>query len=139
MLARVLARKVEAILATGYASILGAVSLFRTHLAHFVPSPPEEWAVLTTGAALAALLTVAFAYFWFRPKYKHIPDLGINQNIKTGDYFCSPCWVKDKLHSPLTNTDHGWKCRVCNKHFSDPSRPEQPLELWEPLDPTMGY
>ena len=127
-LALVLARKVEALLGSIWLSSLSVSISLRHDLAQFVPSPTDEWAVLTTGASIAALATALFSYFWFRPKLKPL-QFGVHQDAKTGAYFCSRCYLKDKKHFPLETTSNGWKCRVCGQWKEDPNNPVTPLPV----------
>ena len=142
VLAKVLARKIELLLAASWGSVLAVTISARHYLAQFVPLPADEWAVLTTGAALAALLTVAFVYFWFRPKFEPT-SWGSHKNIKTGTYYCSVCLIPNKIHSPMFLSSDGrrWICHsklqsnhyVQNPEFKEPEpspSPPRDAQLW---------
>ena len=133
VLTQALARKVELLLAASWVSVLAVIISGRHYLAQFVPLPADEWAVLTTGAALASLLTVAFAYFWLRPKFKPL-SWGVHQDIKTGAYFCSVCLIPNKIHSRMFLSKDGrfWVChshsnhRRANPDYKEPDTPPIP-------------
>ena len=138
LLSRLIAQKLAVILLSA-GSILTSVTLwYQTYLAKYLADPTGKVALLFLLLFVLSGLSAIGSYYWFKPKYIFISDLGINQNLKTGAYFCSPCLVKEKLHAPLTITDTGWRCRVCGKMFSDPSKRIK-TQPWVPLDPVVGY
>lgn len=63
-----LSQKLAVLLGTLWAPILSVAAVARHGLAQLIPQPAEEWAVLTTAAALAGLITSVASYYWFRPK-----------------------------------------------------------------------
>lgn len=133
VLAPVLARKAEALMGSIWLSSLSVSISLRSYLAQFVPFPTDEWAVLTTGAAIAALATALFSYFWFRPKLEPT-GWGTHKNIKTGAYFCSTCLIPNKVHSPmyLSSDSRFWRCHSNSNHkkvnpdFKEPEQPPSP-------------
>jgi len=138
LLSKLIALKLPAILLIA-GSILTSVTLwYQTYLAKYLADPTGKLSLLLSLLFVLSVLSAVASYYWFKPKYIFISDLGINKNLKTGAYFCSPCLVKEKLHSPLTTTDFGWRCRVCGKMFSDPSKRIK-TQPWVPLDPGVGY
>ena len=112
---------------------LGAILLLEETLQKYVPEPQALWAMRAIAVSLLLLSLLVATYFYHRPKFKHLPRLGVHQNIKTGAYFCSPCLIKNKLHSPLRELpkSKGWHCRVCgvsanNPDYKEPPGPPQP-------------
>ena len=99
----------------------------RTYLLPHLADPTGQIALVAITISITLLLAGLATYFYYRPKYKFIHDLGINKNLKTGHYFCSPCYVKNKLESPLKTEPHGWFCNVCRNGWEDPLRPRPPL------------
>jgi len=101
----------------------------RTYLLPHLADPTGLIALIAITISISLLLVGLVTYFWFRPKFKHLPLLGVHENIKTGAYFCSCCFLKNKLHSPLTTTSNGWKCGVCGKWQEDPNNPVMPIPI----------
>ena len=104
------------------AALLALLLLIEQRLATLVPQPAEIWAVRAIAVSLLLLGLLGASYFWFRPKFKHLPRLGVHQNIKTGEYFCSHCLITKKLHSPLKSLkdNFGWQCSSCGKWEKNP-------------------
>lgn len=102
---------------------MGAVLLLERALQKYIPEPQALWAVRAIAVSLLLLGFLVASYFLYRPKFKHLPSLGVHQNIKTGAYFCSQCLIKNKLHSPLRELPDGsrWNCRVCGVSADNPS------------------
>lgn len=107
-------------------TLSGGLLLAEDYLARQVSDPTDIWLIRAISVSVLLLFLLAASYFFFRPKYKFMPDLGVNKNLKTGQYFCSPCYVKNKLESPLETHPHSWRCNVCHKEWDDPSRPPPP-------------
>ena len=120
---------------------LGIVLLLEQHLAKLIPQPTETWAVRAIAISLLLLGLLTASYFRYRPKFKHLPRLGVHQNIKTGAYFCSPCLIKNKLHSPLRELPDGsrWHCRVCGVSVNNPDYKEPPKPPKPNLDPRTAW
>jgi hypothetical protein len=76
----------------------------------------------------STILICLASYYWYRPKFKHLPKFGVHENIKTGAYFCSRCLIKFKIQSPLTTKKHGWICSVCSGTTEDPNNPTPPFK-----------
>ena len=114
----------------------GVVLWAQTYFAQFLPEPKEIWAVRAIALSLLLLPLPLASWLYFRPKFKHLPRLGVHQNIKTGAYFCSPCLIKSKLHSPLRELPDGsrWHCRVCGVSANNPDYKKPP----EPPKPDLG-
>ncbi|HZV99205.1 MAG TPA: hypothetical protein VFF74_09475 [Methylophilaceae bacterium] len=104
------------------------------YLARQVSDPTDIWLIRAIALSVLLLFLLAALWFYFRPKYKFLPDFGINKNLKTGQYFCSPCYIKNKLESPLKTEPHSWFCNVCRQEWDDPSRPPPP----PPPQPDLG-
>ena len=121
------AQKIPLLLSSLLPSLAIGLLYLRTEIAPHL-SDPTGWLALRAIALSIALFPLPLAaYFYFRPKYKFMPDLGVNKNLKTGQYFCSPCYVQHKIESPLKTEPHGWFCDVCRKEWDDPSRPRPQL------------
>ena len=107
---------------------LGGVLLLEGNLQKYIPEPQALWAVRAIAVSFLLLGLLVASYFLYRPKFKHLPRLGVHQNIKTGAYFCSPCLIKSKLHSPLRElpNSRGWHCRVCGVSANNPDYKEPP-------------
>ena len=108
-------------------ALSGGVLWAEDYLARQVSDPTDLWLIRAIAVSVLLLFLLAGSWFYYRPKYKFIHDLGINKNLKTGHYFCSPCYVKNKLESPLKTEPHGWFCNVCRNGWEDPLRPRPPL------------
>lgn len=123
LLKQLLQRKAEAIVALLVPTVIALIEAGQSYLVQFVPEPAPVWALRAIALSIASMLIGYLSYIYFRPKFKFLPT-GINQDIKTGAFFCSPCFVKNKLHSPLRDYGHGWSCSVCGKSWHDPLRPQ---------------
>ena len=133
VLAQLLARKVELLLALLSPFLAGAIFYLRAEIAPHL-SDPTGWLTLKAIALSAALFPLPFvAYFWFRPKFEPT-DFGVHKNIKTGTYFCSKCFLNKSLHSPMYLSSDGrfWKChseslhRIQNPEYKEPTPPTPP-------------
>lgn len=72
------------------------------------------WAKLSVLLFLVCLALIAFTadlYCKTRPKYEFIPDIGVQKELKSGQYFCASCLTKS-LRSPLKETEYGWVCQM---------------------------
>lgn len=126
LLKTVLARKVETLLGTGIALLVSLVEILQTYLLHILPQPSKLLFLKSIEIALVCILLTILAFFYYRPKLKPM-FFGVHKNIKTGEYFCSRCYLKDKKHYPLETTSNGWKCRVCGQWKEDPNNPVTPI------------
>jgi hypothetical protein len=141
VLTKVLARKVEWLLALSAPTLVAATEAAQSYLVQLVPSPPEIWAVRSIAISMSAMLVAALSYVYHKPKFVHDPLTGTYIDIKTRAHFCASCKHTKKETVPLGIIAHGWKCPACGSKFDDPSRPRPPIEApeWKPLDPSMGY
>ncbi len=97
---------------------LGAVLLTaEKSLSQLIPSPQEIWAVRAVALAVVLFGLLVGVYFWLKPKFRHLSDIGVHQEIKTGVYVCSHCWITKKLCAPLNDlgSGQGWRCPACSK------------------------
>jgi hypothetical protein len=53
---------------------------------------------------------------------------GTHVEAATTKHYCTPCLLKDDKRIPLKYEPHGWRCLICTKYYSDPNRPERPLD-----------
>jgi hypothetical protein len=113
---------------------LGIVLVLEDFLAKYIPTPTEIWAIRSIALSMLFLGLVFGTYFYFRPKFKHIPKIGVHQNIKTGAYFCSHCLLTKKLLSPMQDrkNNRGWQCPACgqlrdNPKYKEPESPSKNL------------
>lgn len=60
---------------------------------------------------LALIVSIGYLYYKNRPKYEFIPDIGVQKELKSGQYFCASCLTKS-LRSPLKETEYGWVCQM---------------------------
>jgi len=126
VLAQLIVRKVELLLVLLSPALSGVLLYLHTEIAPHL-SDPTGWLTLKAIALSASLFPLPFAaYFWFLPKLKPLP-FGVYQDIKTGAYFCSRCYLKDKKYYPLETTSNGWKCSVCGQWKEDPQNPVSPI------------
>lgn len=132
-LAQLIARKVELLWVFLSPVLSGMLFYFHTDIAPHL-SDPTGWLTLKAIALSAALFPLPFAaYFWFRPKFEST-DFGVHKNIKTGAYFCSPCLIQNKIHSPMYLSSDGrfWRCHSNNNHkkvnpdFKEPDQQPSP-------------
>lgn len=124
--AKLLAQKVAVSLAS-LGSLIVAVALsWQSYLAPLMSDQTGVLALRITLLAVIAVLLAIGSFFWFRPKLKTLP-FGVHQDTKTGAYFCSRCYLKDKKHYPLETTANGWKCSVCGQWKQYPNNPVVPL------------
>jgi hypothetical protein len=66
------------------------------------------------------VLLIAFSsglYFWHKKTLKPL-SWGVHQNIKTGEYFCSTCFIQNKIYSPmfLSANNRFWACHCISDH-----------------------
>lgn len=142
-LAKLLAHKIEALLLAAAPLIAVGAAATRNALAQYVPQPAAEWAVLTTGAAVALLLTTILAWIAFRPRLEHLTKFGVYVDRKTGTYYCPKCLLTDKRRAPLYSNAEGrvWKCSACAILRINPDAPASDSPPIRPLAGTtwMGH
>lgn len=100
----------------------------REGIANYLSDPTGLISLVSIGTTLSTVSLALASYFWFRPKLKPLP-WGVHQDIKTGSYFCSKCFLAHKKHNPLYSKDgNRWNCSVCSCYRFDPDfkEPEQP-------------
>ncbi len=129
--AKLLVQKLAVSLAS-LGPLIAAVALsWQSYLAPLMSDPTG---VLTLRLALLAVVSIFLAigtFFWFRKKFEGMP-FGVHQDIKTGVYFCSRCYLKDKKRYPLETTAHGWRCLVCGQWKENPEAPVIPIPTRSP-------
>ena len=113
VLSEVLSQKLALQLLATLAAVMSFAVVMREYLSQFVPQPAEQWAVLTTAAALAGLLAAVASFFYYRPKLKFITSVGAWMDVKTNTYYCHSCKSK-KLSSPLYASGGYLRCVVAN-------------------------
>lgn len=96
-------------------SLSGGVLWAESYLARQVSDPTDIWLIRAISVSVLLLFLLAGLWFYHRPKFKHIPSIGVHENIKTGAYFCSFCYLTKKLESPLNKTNAGLSCPACFK------------------------
>jgi hypothetical protein len=104
-------------------SLLSGVALSaQTFLSQYLQDPSGLIAVRAIALSLFLVPLPLAAYLYFRPKFKHLPHLGVHQNIKTGEFVCSHCLLTRKLYSPLKTlkNNFGWQCSSCERWVSNP-------------------
>jgi hypothetical protein len=127
VLAQLIVRKVELLLVLLSPALSGVLLYLHTEIAPHL-SDPTGWLTLKAIALSVALFPLPFAaYFWFRPKLKHVPELDIHKDTKTGAYFCSRCYLKENKYAPLSIAHHGWRCSRHGEWFQDPNNPVVPI------------
>jgi hypothetical protein len=82
------------------------------------------WAKLSallSSVCLALIISIAYLYYKTRPKYEFIPDIGVERDLKSGQYFCASCRIKNP-RSPLKKTEYGWICQMhdCRHQYYKP-------------------
>ena len=135
VLAQLLARKLELLLVSLSPTLTSVWFYFRTEIAQHLSDPTGRLALLTTGISISLFPLTLASYFWFRPKLKHIPSLGVHKDIKTGSYYCSRCYLKDKKSHPLKTVHHAWQCHVCGNRADNPDDPIIPIPAYSPFRP----
>lgn len=110
------------------ATISAGLLWAQTYFAQYLQDPTGILSVRLLAAAILLLSLGVSAFFYFRPKFRHLTRLGVHQDIKTGAYFCSPCLINKKLHSPLRELPDGsrWHCRSCGVSANNPDHVKPP-------------
>lgn len=124
-----LAQKLPLALSALSPLLAGALLYLRAEIAPHL-ADPTGWLTLKAITVSAALFPLPIAtYFWFRPKFRHLPERGgVYENKKTGAYYCASCLIKDKRESPLVKQQNGWLCKVrgCDAFFHNPEFKAKP-------------
>ena len=133
LLKTVLAQKLPLLISTLAPALAGALLFLRAEIAPHLADPTGWLALISIAVSVALAPLPIAAYFWFRPKFRHLPNRGgVYENIKTGAYYCASCLIKDKRESPLVTQQHGWRCMVrgCDAFFHNPdfkAKPHLPI------------
>lgn len=129
LLKTALAQKIPLLLASLSPILAGAFLYLRTEIAPHLADPTGWLALKSVAISLFLFPLPLAAYFWFRPKFRHLPERGgVYENTKTGAYYCASCLIKDKRESPLVTQPHGWRCMVrgCDAFFNNPEFKAKP-------------
>lgn len=132
-IAKAIAQKLSLALGSIAPALLGAVLCFRDYLAPLLADPTGTLSLLFLSLLIATILISLSAYFWSHPKLKHIQSLGVHKDIKTGNYYCSRCYLKDKKSHPLKAVHHAWQCHVCGNRVDNPDDPLIPMPAYSPF------
>lgn len=91
-------------------------------LAPYFADSSGKLALWAFAAAVLFLILAVYIHIKNKPKYKHLPAIGVHQHLKSGAYFCSHCLITQKQHSPLHISPNrkGWSCSACDKFIKNP-------------------
>lgn len=131
-------RTTESLLGILALAILSTLLLAQAHLLKLVKNTDPSILVLIIILGFATIVVLISCLVFYYPRFKHIPSIGVHENIKNGTYFCTACLVKDKIHSPLKTETNGWRCLVtgCYRWYKNPDyiepppQPEQPRSIY---------
>jgi hypothetical protein len=139
ILENVQARSIECIVGFLAVSLPTILVLYTSPIAIWLKELPPLWLVGLPATLLAICLALGAWMIFLRPKLRFDEPTGTYADAKSTLRYCAFCYNTHKKKIPLKNKDHGWQYVVCNKSFSDPSRPRHPIPEWQPLDPDVGY
>lgn len=123
-------RTTESLLGLLALTVLSPLLIAKAHLLKLVKNIDPSILVLMIILGFATIVVLAACLVFYFPRFKHIPTIGVQKNIKTGAYFCHNCLIKDKIKSPLLTEPHGWRCMIrgCDAFYHNPNYIEPPTQ-----------
>ncbi len=93
--------------------LIGAALFLESHLAPLLSDPTGVLALRSIAASVLFLCVSVCSYFWFRPRLK-LNEIGIYENLKTGEIFCPKCKHDKKQLVHAIRSDKSWLCVSCD-------------------------